>query len=188
MLAYAKGKRAIPRIFRFVSNDQRTLIVTMIVAHLDVLDVVKGGLYHANETQLPTAVREEIELFCQTILPPLLQYVSEAPLNIVIGLLGLLLERVDLGLCSQTKLGLQFLTMFLSRGEIIKEAAQAEKMDLSEWVDTYNKLFDRLIPHLHSCFPPASNFVDDIYVWQFLASIAVGATMLQQQQLVEAVK
>lgn len=164
------------------------MIVTMIVAHLDVLDVVKGGLYHANETQLPSAVREEIDLFCQTILPPLLQYISDAPLNLVVGLVGMLLERVDLPLCSQTKLGLQFLTMFLSRGEIIKESGQADEAELANWNLIYDKLFAKLIPHLHSCFPPASNFVDDQYVWQFLASIAVGATMLQQQALVEAVK
>jgi DNA topoisomerase 2-associated protein PAT1 len=145
-------------------------------------------LYHANETQLPSVVREEIELFCQTILPPLLQYVSEAPLALVIGLLSMLLKRVDLALCSHTKLGLQFLTMFLSRGEIIKEAGHADQGELDQWSIVYDELFDRLIPHLSSCFPPASNFVDDVYVWQFLASIAVGATMLQQQALVEAVK
>lgn len=159
----------------------------MIVVHLDVLDVVKSGIYHANETQLPSAVREEIEIFSQTVLPPLLGYVSEAPLHIVIGLLGILLERVDVVFISKTKIGLQFLTMFTSRAEIIKQLGGCDEAELASWAQTYDRLFTILEPHFIDCFPPA-NFVDDVYVWQFLASMAVGATALQQQKLVAAVK
>ena len=159
----------------------------MIVVHLDCLDVVKTGIYHANETSLPSAVREEIDIFSQTVLPPLMGYVAEAPFHIVIGLLGILLERVDVAFVSKTKIGLAFLTMFTSRAEIIKQSGQADESELENWAQTYDKLFTTLEPHFLDCFPPA-NFVDDVYVWQFLASMAVGANMIQQQRLVSAVK
>lgn len=187
ILSYAKGKKAIPRIFRHIDPEQRVTILTMIVVHLDILDVVKSGIYHANETSLPTSVREEIEIFAQTVLPPLLGYVSEAPLHIVIGLLGILLERVDVIFIAKTKIGLAFLTMFTSRAEIIKQSGPVDPVELANWSKTYDRLFETLEPHFLECFPPA-NFVDDVYMWQFLASMAVGATALQQQRLVAAVK
>ncbi|KAF8461412.1 topoisomerase II-associated protein PAT1 [Kalaharituber pfeilii] len=187
ILSYAKGNRAIPRIFRYIDPEQRVTILTMIVVHLDVLDVVKSGIYHANETQLPSAVRQEIETFAQNVLPPLQIYVSEAPLHIVIGLLGILLERVDVVFISKTKIGLAFLTMFMSRAEIIKLAGGVDEIELVNWAQTYDRLFNTLEPHFMECFPPA-NFVDDVYVWQFLASMAVGANIAQQQRLVAAIK
>lgn len=187
ILSYAKGKKAIPRIFRHIDNEQRVTILTMIVVHLDILDVVKSGIYHANETSLPTSVREEIEIFAHTVLPPLLGYVSEASLHIVIGLLGILLERVDVVFVARTKIGLAFLTMFTSRAEIIKQSGTVDQGELANWTQTYDRLFETLEPHFLECFPPA-NFVDDVYVWQFLASMAVGATAVQQQRLVAAVK
>ncbi|KAF8414560.1 topoisomerase II-associated protein PAT1 [Terfezia claveryi] len=187
ILSYAKGKKAIPRIFRHIDPEQRVTILTMIVVHLDILDVVKSGIYHENETSLPTSVREEIEVFAQTVLPPLLGYVSEAPLHIVIGLLGILLERVDVVFVAKTKIGVAFLTMFTSRAEIIKQSGTVDPVELANWSKTYDRLFETLEPHFLECFPPA-NFVDDVYMWQFLASMAVGATALQQQRLVAAVK
>lgn len=190
MLSYAKGKKAMPRIFRYTNNDQRITILTVITVHLDVLDVVKNGVYHSGETLLPSAVREEIELFTQTVFPPLLSYVAEAPFSIIIGLLNIFLQRVNVVLVSKTKIGLQFLTMFASRAEIIKQSGEADANELAQWQEMYDRLFNTLEPHFQDCFPPASNFVDDMYVWQFLASIAVGANNTQKQveRLVEAVK
>lgn len=42
-MSYPKGKRAIPRVFRYLSPTQRTTILTMIVIHLDQLDVIRGA-------------------------------------------------------------------------------------------------------------------------------------------------
>ncbi|KAG0134256.1 topoisomerase II-associated protein PAT1 [Tuber indicum] len=187
ILSYSKMKRAIQRIFRHLDPEQRVTILTMIVVHLDILDVVKHGVYLPDETQLPSAVREEIEMFAASVLPPLLGYVYEAPLSIVIGLLGILLERVDVVAVSKTKIGLAFLTMFSSRAEIVKQAGGAPESELQQWQMMYDRLFDSLQGHWMECFPPGM-FVDDVYVWQFLASIAVGANMPQQQALVSAVK
>lgn len=180
-------KRALQRIFRHLDPEQRVTVLTMIVVHLDILDVVKHGVYLPDETQLPSAVREEIDMFAGSVLPPLMGYVYEAPLSIVVGLLGILLERVDVVAISKTKIGLAFLTMFSSRAEIIKQAGGASENELQQWQTMYDRLFDSLQGHWMECFPPGL-FVDDVYVWQFLASIAVGANMAQQQTLVGAVK
>jgi DNA topoisomerase 2-associated protein PAT1 len=77
--------------------------------------------------------------------------------------------------------------MFSSRAEIVKQAGGAPESELQQWQMMYDRLFDSLQGHWMECFPPGM-FVDDVYVWQFLASIAVGANMPQQQALVSAVK
>ena len=188
ILSYSKMKRAIPRIFRHLDPEQRVTILTMIVVHLDILDVVKHGIYHADEVQLPSAFREEIEMFTSNVLPPLLSYMYEAPLSIAVGLLALLLERVNIRTISRTKIGLAFLTMFFSRAEIVKQSGNADDKDLADWQNIYDSFFEALNGHWMECFPPSGPLVDDQYVWQFLASMAVGANMQQQQILVSAVK
>jgi DNA topoisomerase 2-associated protein PAT1 len=91
-LSFAKGKKSIPRIFRHIDQEQRVTILTMIVVHLDQLDVISRAQIAPGESQPRPAVREEIELFSQVVMPCLLGYVSEAPININIGLLGLVLD------------------------------------------------------------------------------------------------
>ncbi len=60
----------------------------MIVVHLDGLSVVSHAIATPEEPLSP-AIREEIELFSQTVTPPLYAHISESPLNIIIGLLAL---------------------------------------------------------------------------------------------------
>lgn len=55
-------------------------------------------------------------------------------------------------------------------------------------VSTYNGFFDILEPTLPSIFPGTVNTGEDVYVWQFLAAIGIGASPEQQQRLVMAVK
>ena len=55
-------------------------------------------------------------------------------------------------------------------------------------VNTYNTFFDALEPTLPNIFPGTVNTGEDIYVWQFLAAIGIGASPEQQQRLVMAVK
>jgi DNA topoisomerase 2-associated protein PAT1 len=55
-------------------------------------------------------------------------------------------------------------------------------------VNNYNKFFDVLEPTLPSIFPGTVNTGEDIYVWQFLAAIGIGASPEQQSRLVMAVK
>ena len=55
-------------------------------------------------------------------------------------------------------------------------------------VTTYNRFFDILEPTLSNIFPGTVNTGEDVYVWQFLAAIGIGASPEQQQRLVMAVK
>ncbi|QKX59213.1 uncharacterized protein TRUGW13939_06345 [Talaromyces rugulosus] len=187
-LSYSKGKKAIPRLFRQIDQEQRVTVLTMIVVNLDSLDVVRKGQLLSGETQLPTAAREDIELFSQTVMPSLLGYVNEAPFNIIIGLLGLVLAQTHVLFVAKSRVGLGIMTMLLSRAEIVKEAGQAEEHDWEQWIEKFNQLFDSLEPGLADIFPGSINTGDDVYVWQFLAAVGIGASPEQQQRLVIAVK
>ncbi|KAB8204268.1 topoisomerase II-associated protein PAT1 [Aspergillus parasiticus] len=187
-LSYPKGKKAIPRIFRHIDQEQRVTILTMIVVHLDSLDVVRNGQPVPGEPQPSLAVREAIDLFSQAVLPSLLGYVNEAPFNIIIGLLGLVIAQTHVHMVAKTRIGLGILTMLLSRAEIVKEAGQAAERDWQQWVEKFNILFDTLEPTFADIFPGSINAGDDMYVWQFLAAVGIGASPEQQQRLVIAVK
>ncbi|CAJ0884687.1 17038_t:CDS:10, partial [Entrophospora sp. SA101] len=90
-----------------------------------------------------------------------------------------------------TEVGLAFLTMFLSRAEILKQGGGKnqslpipDEHELLQWQDLYNRLFNLLQGHYVSLFPPFGYGIDDMYVWQFLAAMAVGASIEQQHVLV----
>lgn len=187
-LSFAKGKKAIPRVFHQIDQEQRVTILTMIVVHLDQLDVVREAQLASGESQPPPQVREEIELFSQAVMPCLLGYVSEAPINIVIGLLGLLIDHTNLATVVHAKIGLGMLTMLLSRAELVKESGSVSDPDWQQWTTLYNRLFDQLEPILATIFPGPVNSGDDMYIWQFLAAVGVGASPDQQQRLVIGVK
>ncbi|KAI9375747.1 topoisomerase II-associated protein PAT1 [Aspergillus egyptiacus] len=187
-LSYPKGKKAIPRIFRHIDQEQRVTILTMIVVHLDTLDVVRRAHPVPGETQPSIAVREAVDLFSQAVMPSLLGYVSEAPFNVIIGLLGLVIAQTHVQFVAKTRIGLGILTMLLSRAEIVKEAGQANERDWHQWVEKFNVLFDTLEPIFGDIFPGSINAGDDMYVWQFLAATGIGASPEQQQRLVIAVK
>ncbi|KIX08634.1 uncharacterized protein Z518_03291 [Rhinocladiella mackenziei CBS 650.93] len=187
-LSFAKGKKAIPRVFRQIDQEQRVTILTMIVIHLDQLDVVKDARPAPGDTQPPPHVREEIELFSQAVMPCLLGYISEAPINIVIGLLGLLIDHTNLATVAQTKIGLGMMTILLSRAELVKETGSVADQDWQQWTTLYSRLFDMLEPLFSSLFPGPVNSGDDMYVWQFLAAVGIGASPEQQQRLVIGVK
>ena len=187
-LSFSKGKKAIPRIFRQTDQEQRVTILTMIVVHLDQLDVIRRAQIAPGDSQPPQVVREEIELFSHAVMPSLLGYVSEAQINIMIGLLGLITGHTNILLVSRTKIGLGILTMLLSRAELVKEAGTVSSPDWQEWTSLYNRLFDTLEPTLGGIFPGAVSAGEDMYVWQFLAAVGIGASPEQQQRLVIAVK
>lgn len=94
--------------------------------------------------------------------------------------------------------------MILSRAEILKQGDMATSADdLQDWQQEYIKVFNALKNHYSSLFPSTyylvpmqpnvtavqlSLTIDEMYVWQFLAAMAVGATMEQQHALVTEVR
>jgi DNA topoisomerase 2-associated protein PAT1 len=133
-LSYPKGKRAIPRVFRYLSPTQRTTILTMIVIHLDQLDVVRGAQVQTGEPiNLDAATRERIELFSLAVMPSLFQLLNESDLDIVTGVLGLITQNLNVDLVARTRIGVSMLTMILSRAELIKQAGQASEHNWQQW-------------------------------------------------------
>lgn len=188
ILSHAKGKKAVPRIFPHIDEQERITVVTMIVVHLDQLSVVSHGIATPEEPLSP-AMREEIELFLGTVVPPLFAHVSESPLNIIIGLLGLILDRTNMHVVARSKVGMSLLTILISRAELLKQSApEMHQNDWEQWNDLYNRLFDAVEPVLPFIFPGGINDTDDMYIWQFLAAMGVGASPEQQQRLVIGVK
>ncbi|KAL8941550.1 MAG: hypothetical protein Q9216_002182 [Gyalolechia sp. 2 TL-2023] len=187
-LTYPKGKRAIPRIFRHIDQEQRLTILTMIVVHLNVLDVIRLMQPQPNGVQPSAGAREEVELFCQAVMPSLFGYINEAPLQIIMGLLGVILDRSNMQAIAHAKVGLDILTTLTSRAELIKQADEASDEEWNQWIRLYNRLFDTVEPILSEIFPGSASTAQDVYVWQFLAATGIGASPDQQQRLVIAVK
>ncbi|KAI1423625.1 topoisomerase II-associated protein PAT1 [Xylaria sp. FL1777] len=188
-ISYPKGKRAVPRVFRYLSQTQRTTILTMIIIHLDQLDVIRGAQVQTGEPiSLDAATRERIELFSLAVMPSLFQLLNESDLDIVTGVLGLITQNLNVDLVARTRIGVSMLTMILSRAELIKQAGQANEQSWQQWVVTFNTFFNILEPTLHNIFPGTVTSGEDIYVWQFLAAIGIGASPDEQQRLVFAVK
>lgn len=187
-LSYSKGKKAIPRIFRHIDQEQRLTIITMIIIHLNVLDVIRLSEPQLSETKPLNVAREEVELFSQAVMPSLFAYVNDAPMSIVIGLLGLILDHVNTSAVVLTKVGLDILTMLISRAELVKQGESPKDEEWNTWVQLYNRFFNTIEPVLANIFPGSINAGQDEYVWRFLAASGIGASPDQQQRLVIAVK
>lgn len=174
-----------PRVFLVINHDQRLTILTMIIAHLQQLDVIAQGHYPAQSSSLPPSVQESIETFLSSVIPPIVPLIETSHLGILIGLMGILLDRNSLPFIAETKIGLAFLTLLFSRSQIIFNGdSPAEELEVREWKATFDKFFSLMQGSWSNIFPPRGAWGDDVYVWQFLASVAVGANMEQQHVLV----
>ncbi|KAL1914299.1 uncharacterized protein VTP21DRAFT_9037 [Calcarisporiella thermophila] len=184
LLSIGKGKKLVGRVLPLLTPQQLLTVLTVLVANFEMMDVCR-----------PNA--PEADLFVNTVLPPLLRFVAEAPFRVVIGLVYLFLERNNVNLVMRSKVGLAFLTMFLSRAEILKQGggvvqgmAIPSDRERLQWQEIFNHLFSTIRHHLPTLFSPAysSGSQDDLFVWQFLAAVAVGASTEQQQVLVVEIR
>lgn len=123
MLETAKGKKAIPRVFRHTNLEQRTTILTMIIVNLDKFDVVRRGSVTDGQVDLDVKLREDIEVFSVAVCNTLFVFMGELGLNMVTGFLGLFCSQVNVDLVARTRVGVSFLTMILSRAEIMIQSA-----------------------------------------------------------------
>lgn len=123
MLETAKGKKAVTRVFRHTNLEQRTTILTMIIVNLDKLDVVRRGSVTDGHINLDAKLREDIELFSMAVCNTLFVFMGELGLNMITGILGLFCSEVNVDLVARTRVGVSFLTMILSRAEIMIQAA-----------------------------------------------------------------
>ena len=129
-LSYPKGKRAIPRIFTHLDQEQRLTILTIIMIQLDTVDVIRSAQPQFAALQSPSIAQEQIDTFLQYVMPSLFSYVTEAPLDIITGLVGLVVDRINLPAVARSQVGLEILTMLLSQAEIIRKG---EAPNIQEW-------------------------------------------------------
>ncbi|KAI9256216.1 topoisomerase II-associated protein PAT1-domain-containing protein [Sporodiniella umbellata] len=217
LLSTAKGKKLIPRVVRLLGNPQNLKLLCTLVTHFVKLQVCRCVIYpgttvaRVEEAQKQSYVTfDDVELFMNATAPPFSAMIADAPFSVVNQLLQILLEKNDVVRIAQTKPGLAFFTMLLSRAELLKQggsAAQrypaATQEELTHWQELYSVLFNMLKGRYLSVFPslyylvpinPTTSMlqislaVDDMYVWQFLAAMAVGASMEQQHILVTEVR
>ncbi|GAA6033710.1 hypothetical protein JCM8097_004393 [Rhodosporidiobolus ruineniae] len=164
ILSVQKGKRILPRAIRHLTPEQTLTLLTLLVATFDTLDVVRDA--HLLDV-LPSsssaaaavaaqrkAVEDKTAALLSALVPPVMAVVSQAPLRLVTGMLGLLLDRNNPALVVRSKPGLAFLTILLSRAEGIKQAHLAApagsvpedqhaalEADLATWHRTFTHLF-----------------------------------------------
>lgn len=132
-LSCAKGKKAIPRIFPHLSFEQRTTILTMIIYHLDQLDVVRDAAVTEGETNLNSSMRENIELFISTVMPSLMQYFNDTGLDIVDGVLNLIATKLSVEHVAKTRIGVSMLTLILSRAVLLKQTGAGSPEQWEKW-------------------------------------------------------
>ncbi|KAI8813041.1 topoisomerase II-associated protein PAT1 [Cladochytrium replicatum] len=189
-LSIPKGMKLIPRVVKACTPDQILMLVSTLLARLDTLPVCS-----------PNPKREELDVFMNHVIPPAVAFISEAPLPVVNACMRILLERHNLVWLARSKVGLAFLTLFLSRAEIMKQGgsgagvppspSMASEQDLQLWSDLYNFLFASLMGNFVGIFPDSlegkenegTTPSDEVFVWQFLAAMAVSATTVDHQRV-----
>ncbi|GAC74898.1 uncharacterized conserved protein [Moesziomyces antarcticus T-34] len=228
LLSSAKGKRLLPRALRHLSSEQTLTALTMVVASFESLDVVRNGRLLDDLSDDPTRVEarrdaeRQSETFATTIVPSMMQMASTAPMRIVSGMLALFVERNDPVRVTQTRPGVAFLTIFLSRAETLKQQGDVPAEELEQFKQIFALLFSRLTAHgqLVTLFPSTRTKMslpfgvsyymgsglgqqlsaqtvggkyrnvdlEDEPSWNLMAALAIGASMDQQQVLVQELR
>lgn len=132
LLSYSKGKKAMQRIFRHLTHEQRTTILTLIVVNLDNLDVVRNAQVTSDMVQLNASMRENVELFSVAVMSTLFNILNELDLDLVAGVLGLVCTR-NVDVIAKSRIGASMLTMILSRAEIIKHGGAGSEQAWRAW-------------------------------------------------------
>ncbi|TPX39059.1 hypothetical protein SeLEV6574_g07439 [Synchytrium endobioticum] len=183
-LSVTKGKRVMPRAMQFLSPDQTLTLVGTLLVRAESVDVFS--------VQLGTTC-EAVAIFMNETIPAIMNFVLQISLPVLNALVRSMLERHTVTWIVSSRVGLAFLTMFLSRAEMLKQD-QASESDTTNWTELYNYLFGSLVSRFASLFPSSANgspslAEDEDCVWQFLASLAVAATTIDhQRQLVTEVR
>lgn len=171
-ISVAKGKRVLPRVIRLFTREQSLQVLTLLVATFETLDVVSDArLLDLSSDSLilkgkrsRTEVELETEIFMNCVVAPMMAVINEVSLELVTGLVALLMERNDLMFIARSKAGIAFLTLFLSRAELLRSAPSNDAMALngsttptpeaiSRWQEVFDQLFHRLSVDFPSLFP-----------------------------------
>lgn len=107
--------------------------MTMIIYHLDQLDVVKGAAVSDDEIVLNARMRENIDLFMSTVMPSLMQFFNNTGLDIVDGVLNLIATNLNVDTIAKTRVGVSMLTLILSRAVLLKQNGDGTPEQWEKW-------------------------------------------------------
>lgn len=190
-LSFNKCLKVLPRLFKFLNREQILTIVTLVMSNLENLKVIKDGSYTTyNDKKVPESITKLVDTYSLTFSKVLMNAVQDFRFNEIIGLLVILIEHNNVSFVSTTKIGLNILTTFLSRAELIRGEGGISATDLSEWSSCYDELFTSLESRIAAIFPPNSTdgSGEDPYIWQFLATLSLGGKLSHQRIIVDEVR
>ncbi|KAL7748317.1 DNA topoisomerase 2-associated protein pat1 [Sorochytrium milnesiophthora] len=226
ILYSSKGKKLVSRLINILSTEQWQSLWLLLFAQAQSLDVVRNAsipalfavpqlfpsMSSASSKPTPAQLRsfvDELECFMTNVVPAMVGFIADAPFDVLCLCMETLIDSRGNNMVrlASSKAGLAFLTMLLSRAEILKQASLSEA-DQARWGQIYDRLFGELQGHYLAFFPPTAvpnipddmnhsahggqtleaYLTDDVHVWQFLASLAVGANAEQQHVLVGEVR
>ncbi|RKP32077.1 hypothetical protein METBISCDRAFT_21802 [Metschnikowia bicuspidata] len=188
-LNYAKALKIMPRLFKFLTREQILTVVTLIMANLENLKVIKDGSYTTYpERKVPEPVTKLVDMYTLTFCKVLMNAVQEFNFTEIVSLLLILIRQNVLSFVSTTKIGLSVVTSLLSRAELMNGEGQISATDLLAWTSCYDELFTALESRIAAIFAPSHGDTEDDYVWQFLATLSLGGKLSHQRIIVDEVR
>lgn len=146
ILSSSKGKKLLPRVVRHADSHITLTILTLLLATLDSLDIVKKSpILDANPSpnSLAGSERSQIEndtdTFLKSTFPVLMTTIGTIPLRIVSGMVGLILKRTDPVFIAKSRPGIALLTVLLARAESLKQDNEGtSEEEFNQWSVIYN--------------------------------------------------
>ncbi|SCV04071.1 LAME_0H15522g1_1 [Lachancea meyersii CBS 8951] len=217
ILSFDKGVKIMPRIFNFLNKDQKLKLLYCFFSELSHLNIIVTSSYKTNPNPSDSQLKK-LELFQSVFLKIIVSFLSSsAEFLEVLGLLLALVKNNNVSFISTSKIGLNLITVLISRAALIKQDVSRgnvlSSMEASSWNEIYDKLFTALETKLAVVFPPdeytakvvtASSsgtvtsatagqsqkhqFYDQSYIWQFLASLALSGKLNHQRVIIDEIR
>lgn len=188
-LNYSKALKILPRLFKFLTREQILTVVTLIMANMENLKVIKDGSYTTYaDKKVPEPITKLVDVYTLTFCKVLMNAVQEFKFTEIVGLLLILIQHNVLSFVSTTKIGLSVVTSLLSRAELMTGEGHISATDLSAWTSCYDELFTALESRIAAIFSPHQADTEDDYVWQFLATLSLGGKLSHQRIIVDEVR
>jgi DNA topoisomerase 2-associated protein PAT1 len=124
MLNFQKGIKLLPRALRYMATEQILAVYSLIFTRMECLDVCNTPLNRS---------RDEDEIFMNTIIPPFVDVIAVAGLDVINTVTRIFLERHNMTWVAKSRVGLALLTAILSRAEILKAGEGLNDQDVSLW-------------------------------------------------------
>ena len=204
MLSFDKGIKIMPRIFNFLEKEQKLELLQTFFSELSHLNIIIISSYKTNPEPTETQLKQ-IDVFQTVFLKIIVSFLSSSSNFVeIMGLLLHLIKNNNVSFISTSKIGLNLITVLISRAALIRQDTNRSNMlsspEISTWNEIYDKLFTALESKLAAVFPPREYITkvtasssttqqyDQAYIWQFLASLALSGKLNHQRIIIDEVR